>query len=462
VSSSRTGLLEPLFRWKAIEELFTDRARLQGMLDFEAALARAEARTGVIPAATAPAIAAKCRAELFDLDALASATALAGNPAIPLVKQLTSLVEKSDKDAMRFVHWGATSQDAIDTGFVLQLREALELLGAETGRLADALAQLARKHRATAVAGRTWMQQALPTTFGLKAAGWLDAVDRHRARLSEMRPRTLVLQFGGAVGTLAALGNRGLDVAKALGEELHLAVPEISWHAHRDRVAEVATTLGLLTGSLGKIARDISLLSQTELAEVSEPSAEGRGGSSTMPHKNNPITSAVVLAAAARVPGLVSSMLGAMAQENERGLGGWHAEWETMPEIIGLVGGALHHLAEMVPKLGIDAAKMAANLNVTHGLVFAEAVQMALSQELGRMAAHDLVETASRRARSEKRHLRDVLAEDSAVSKHLNKTDLDRLFEPQNYLGVTNELIDQVLAAHTSLAARLKAASESK
>ncbi|MBZ5541492.1 MAG: 3-carboxy-cis,cis-muconate cycloisomerase [Acidobacteriia bacterium] len=444
------SLLEPLFRWKAVEELFSDRARLQGMLDFEAALARAEVRAGVIPAPAAPAIAAKCRAELFDTEALARAAGLAGNPAIPLVKQLTALVGAADKEAQRFVHWGATSQDAIDSGFVLQLRGALQHIEAELERLAGALAQLADKHRATPVAGRTWMQQALPTTFGLKAAGWLDAVTRHRARLAEVRRRVLVVQFGGAVGTLAALGNKGLDVAAALGEELHLGVPDLPWHAQRDRVGEVATTLGLLSGTLGKIARDISLHTQTEVGELFEPAAEGRGGSSTMPHKRNPVTSAVTLAAATRIPGLVSTILSAMVQEQERGLGGWHAEWETMPEIIGLAAGALHHLTEAITGLELNAEHMAGNLELTHGLLFAEAAQMALGRALGRQAAHDLVQAACQRAQTEKRHLRAVLGDDPIAARNLAKEDLDRLFDPRQYLGVSEQFIDRVLAAHSS------------
>jgi len=454
------NLLEPLFRWEAIQALFSDRARVQGMLDFEAALARAESRAGVIPAAAATTITAKCRAELFDLDALAQATALAGNPAIPLVRQLTALVGKDDQQAMRFVHWGATSQDAIDTGFILQLRGALERIAAELERLAGALAQTARKHRATAVAGRTWMQQALPTTFGLKAAGWLDAVTRHRARLDTLRRNALVLQFGGAVGTLAALGGNGLELAKSLGEELHLAVPDLPWHSHRDRVVEVATTLGLCTGTLGKIARDISLQMQTEVAEVFEPAGEGRGGSSTLPHKHNPVTAAVVLAAATRVPALVATMLSAMLQEQERGLGGWHAEWETMPEIIGLAAGALHHLTDTVIGLEIDTARMSENLEVTRGLIFAEAVQMALGSAMGRLAAHELVEAACRRAKAGNRHLHEVLAEDATVAKHLNKEELERLFDPRQYLGAADALIDRVLAAHSSYRPRGGGASQ--
>ncbi len=454
------SLLESLFRWEAIEELFSDRARVQGMLDFEAALARAEARAGVIPAAAAAAIAAKCQIDLFDMDELARAAALAGNPAIPLVKQLTELVGKDDKKAMRFVHWGATSQDAIDTGFMLQLRRALDRIEAELERLAAALAQLAQKHRATPIAARTWMQQALPTTFGLKAAGWLDAVNRHRVRLGDLRRKSLVVQFGGAVGTLAALENKGIDVARALGEELHLVVPDVSWHGNRDRVGEVATTLGLCTGTLGKIARDVSLLMQTEVAEAFEPAGEGRGGSSTMPHKRNPVTAAVVLAAATRVPGLVSSMLSAMVLEHERGLGGWHAEWETMPEIIGLAAGALHHLTESVTGLEIDAAKMRENLDVTRGLIFAEAVQMVLGSAIGRIEAQELLEAACKRARVEKRHLREVLAEDATVAKHLAKGELERLFDARRYLGVAEDLIDHVLAAHSLH--RRKGAGESE
>jgi 3-carboxy-cis,cis-muconate cycloisomerase len=440
------NLLEPLFRWESIENLLSDRARLQGMLDFEAALARAEARTGVIPASAAAAIGAKCQASLLDFDSLARAAARAGNLAIPLVKQLTALVGANDEEAMRFVHWGATSQDAIDTGMVLQQRAALELIDGELERLSNILAALAEKHRTTVVAGRTWLQQALPTTFGAIAAGWLDAVDRHRDRLAEVRRRAEVLQFGGAVGTLASLGARGMDVAKALGEELQLALPAIPWHGHRDRLAEVGTSLGLCAGTLGKIARDVSLQMQTEIGEVFEPAGEGRGGSSTLPHKRNPVTCSVVLATAIRV----SSLLAAMPQEQERGLGGWQVEWEVLPEVIGLAGGALHHLTEMMAGLEIDAARMKANLEVTQGLIFAEAVQMVLGVSIGRMAAHERVQAACRRAQAEKRHLRGVLEEEAAVQKHLTTTDLDRLFDPVQYLGVADGFIDRVLKSHAS------------
>jgi 3-carboxy-cis,cis-muconate cycloisomerase len=443
------NLLDPLFRSQAVEKVFSNRATLQAMLDFEAALARAEARAGFIPASAAPSIEAKCRAELYDMTVLARAAASAGNLAIPLVKQLTLLVAKKEKDAARYVHWGATSQDVIDTGRVLQLRQALVLISSELDLFAAVLGELAHKNRATLIVARTWMQQALPTTFGLKAAGWLDAIDRHRARLAETQERCIVLQFGGAVGTMAALGDRGLDVAANLAKELQLPLPELPWHSQRDRMAEIATTLGLFCGTLGKIARDISLHTQTEVGEVFEPSADGRGSSSTMPHKRNPVTSAVVLSAAARVPPLVSTMLAAMIQEQERGLGGWHAEWETLPDIVRLTAGALHHLTTTVSELELDPERMRQNLDVTHGLIFAEAVAMALAEKMPRTEAHEIVQLACKRTQSTRRELRSVLAQDAIVKANLSEAELDRLFTPANYLGVADQFIDRVLASST-------------
>jgi 3-carboxy-cis,cis-muconate cycloisomerase len=441
-------LLDPLFRWQALDEIFSDRARVQRMLDFEAALARAEARTGVIPTVAAVAIEKKCRSENIDFSQLARAATLAGNLVIPLVKQLTVLVAEEDKKSAQFVHWGVTSQDVIDTGFVLQLREALDLINGDLDRLSRISAEFTTQFRATPLAGRTWMQHALPTTFGFKTAGWLDALNRHRNRFSELRRRIQVLQFGGAVGTLAALDRKGLDVAQALADDLHLELPDIPWHSHRDRIAEVATTMGLLCGTLGKIARDISLHAQTEVAELSEPSAEGRGGSSTLPHKRNPVTSAVVLSAAIRVPALVSTILSAMVHEDERGHGGWHAEWETLPEIILLSGGALHHLTETLPDLAIDSRRMRENLDLTKGLILAEAVTMALGTKIGRLQALQLVEAACQRATGAQKDLRAILTQDPAIAGQLSSDDLDRLFDPQRYLGVSDLLIDRVLASH--------------
>ena len=416
------------------------------MLDFETALARAEAKCGIVPATQAQIIASKCRTELFDFASIARDAALSGNLAIPLIRTLTELVAREDKDAARFVHWGATSQDVIDTGCVLQMRGALELIDQDLARLSNTLIALAEKHSATPIVARTWMQQALPTTFGFIVAGWLDAVGRHRKRLAEIRPRVLTLQFGGAVGTLAALGGRGPEVAVALANELNLARPAIPWHTHRDRIVEIATTFGLCAGTLGKIARDISLHSQTEIGELFEPFVEGRGSSSTMPHKRNPVTCAVVLAAATRVPGLVATLLSAMPQEEQRGLGGWHAEWETLPEVVCLCGGALHHLAEMLLGLEVDAARMARNLEITNGLIFAEAVTFALGDRMGKMPAHILVEAACKKAREQNRHLKDVLREKSGLHGHLTPADLESLFDVRNYLGSAGEFIRRVIA----------------
>jgi 3-carboxy-cis,cis-muconate cycloisomerase len=441
------GLLDPLLGAPEVSAIFADHGRLDGMLRFEAALARAEARVGVIPPAAAPVIAGICAVALLDLPALAKASGPAGNLAIPLVKQLTALVALADAEAARFVHWGATSQDVIDTGLVLQLREALARIDVDLARLADTLAGLAQTHRLTPIAGRTWLQQALPVTLGLKAAGWLDAVERHRERLDELRPRLLALQFGGAAGTLAALGDRGLDVAAALADDLQLGLPDLPWHGQRDRVVELACWAGMLCGSLGKIARDLSLMMQTEVGEAFEPAGAGRGGSSTMPHKRNPVTAAVVLAAAVRAPGLVATMLAAMPQEHERGLGGWQAEWTTLPELMVLTAGALAQLADTVAGLEIDAARMRANLDATKGLLMAEAVTMRLGAEMGRLAAHHRVEAACKRAVAEGRHLREVLAADAEVAARLTPGELDRLFDPLAYIGVAPDLVGRVLAA---------------
>ena len=440
-------LVGRLFGADYATQAFSDPVRLQSMLDFEAALARAEVEVGLIPAAAAKAIGAQCRAELFDIDQLADAANRAGKPAIPMVKALTALVGRTDTDASRYVHWGATSQDAIDTGLVLQLRQFLSAFAADLDHLAAALATLASKHKATPLAGRTWLQHAVPVTLGLKAAGWLDAIERHRARLADVRSRAIVLQLGGAAGTLAAFDGLGLEVATILARELDLPLPATSWHAERDRIAEIGTVLGLIVGTLGKIGRDLSLLMQTDVGEAFEPNGEGRGGSSTMPHKRNPVAAAVILAAAVRAPGLVATLLAAMVQEHERGLGGWHAEWETLPQLAELAAGALRHTVDAVADLEVDAARMRANLETTQGQIFAEAVAMALAPKIGRAEAHALVERACRRATEAKRHLKAVLAADPAATAHLSPADLDRLFEPLNYVGEAEALVDRVLGA---------------
>jgi 3-carboxy-cis,cis-muconate cycloisomerase len=443
-------LFDSLFRYEAVTKLFDDAACLQGMLDFEAALANAEAAAGAIPSSAATAIAVKCRAKLFDVEKLRHDAALAGNVAIPLVQQLRDLVAAQDKGAANFVHWGATSQDVIDSGLLLRLRETFRLIQADANQLCEALAGMADQYRATPIVGRTLMQQAVPTTLGMKFAGWLDALLRHSERLYETQQRCLVLQFGGAVGTLASLGSHAEAIAKNLSAELKLPLPQIPWHSHRDRMAEISTTLGLLSGTLGKIARDICLHAQTEIAEMHEPAEEGRGGSSTMPHKRNPVACASIISAAIRVPGLVSTMLAAMTQEQERGLGAWHAEWETLPEIVGLTAGALHQLTYLTPKLQLDIERMKTNLEAGKGLIFTEALSAALGAKIPRSQARQLVDAAVQLAGKDKLHLRDVIQQDKTITQLLSPGDLDQLFDARNYSGSASRNIDAVIASHKS------------
>ena len=443
-----SSLTDGLFSSEGMQRIFSDRNTIQRMLDVEAALARSLALEDVIPQSAVAAIVSACRADLIDADALAKSVSGAGNLAIPLVKQLTSVVARTDAEAARYVHWGATSQDVIDSGRVLQLRDAIDLITTDLAELADTLASLAHQHRATIMMGRTWMQHAQPTTLGLKIAGWLDAIMRHQDRLQELRSRVCVLQFGGATGTLASLGESGLTVASALAKDLVLVLPALPWHTHRDRMGEIATTFGLLTGTLGKIARDIALHAQTEIAELAEPLAQGRGGSSAMPHKRNPVACAAVLACAIRVPALVSTMLTAMVQEQERALGGWQAEWETLPEIASLTSAALNQLREVMSGLAVDAARMRANIEITQGLVMAEAVSLALAQHVGRAVAHELIEAACHQAVDSGRSLLDVLKSDPRMPQEFSSSRIEALFDPAHYLGEAPALIERVLAHH--------------
>lgn len=447
MAAANSQLLDALFTTAEMRDVFSDHTRIQRMLDFEAALARAQAQVQVIPNEAAIAIAKSCNANLLDFEALARDGALAGNLAIPLIKQLTTLVAKDSGEAAKYVHWGATSQDAIDTGSVLQVRDALRLIDQQLLELSSALVVHVKQHRNTLMAGRTWLQHALPISLGLKIAAWLDAVIRQRQRLEEIKPRILVLQLGGAVGTLASLGSKGIAVSTALAKDLALAMPAMAWHSQRDRIAEVATVLGLLVGTLGKIARDVSLSMQTDVAELAEPAAKGRGGSSTMPHKRNPIGCSVALSAAVRVPGLVSTLLAAMPQEHERGLGGWQAEWDTLPEIALLTAGALSRMTEVIVGLEIDVQRMKANLERTNGLIMAEAVTMALGAHIGRLKAHAVIEQACHRAINESRYLGDALAQEPLLQTHLNSQELEQLMNPDNYLGATQQFIDRVLSA---------------
>ncbi|MHC8292355.1 3-carboxy-cis,cis-muconate cycloisomerase [Pseudomonas sp. LB3P58] len=446
-------LFDAYFTARDMREVFCDQGRVQAMLDFEAALARAEARVGLIPQTAVAPIEAACQAGHYDFAALGEAIATAGNSAIPLVKALGKQIAANNAEAERYVHLGATSQDVMDTGLVLQLRGALELIESDLAQLGETLSSQAQRYVATPLAGRTWLQHATPVTLGMKIAGWLGAVTRSRQRLRELKPRLLVLQFGGASGTLAALGEQAMPIAQALAEELKLTLPDQPWHTQRDRLVEFGSVLGLIAGSLGKLGRDISLLMQTEAAEVFEPSAPGKGGSSTMPHKRNPVGAAVLIGAATRVPGLLSTLFSAMPQEHERSLGLWHAEWETLPEICCLVSGSLKQARLVADGLEVDAERMARNLDLTQGLVLAEAVSIVLAQRVGRDTAHHLLEQCCKRAVAEQRHLRTVLGDEPQVTAELSDAELDHLLDPAHYLGQAHTWVERAVAEHSALTA---------
>ena len=447
MSSSLSPLLAPMLSSAAMRAVCDDVACLQHMLDFEAALARAEAAVGVIPASAPGPIEKACRAEAFDLADLAEAATRSGNLAIPLVKALTVSVARVDADAARYVHWGATSQDVIDTATMLGLRAGIDALLGDIDRAIAGFARLARQHRDTAVVARTWLQHALPMPFGLKLAEYAAALRRSRGRLQRLRREALALQFGGAAGTLAALGDKGLLVAEKLAQELKLPLPDAPWHTHRDRIAEAASVLAILAGTCGKIARDIQLMMQTDVAEAFEPSGEGRGGSSTMPHKRNPVAAATALAAATMAPNLAATIFAAQVQDHERSAGPWHAEWPTLPMLQLVTSGALAAIVDIAEGLEVDAARMRVNLDASHGLIMAEAVTMALAEKIGKSEAHHLVEAASKKAVADKKDLRHVLTRNTRVAAHLSADKLAKLFEPMAYQGVSQVLIDRLLAS---------------
>jgi len=447
MSTSLSPLLAPMLSSAAMRAVCDDAACLQNMLDFEAALARAEAAVGVIPGSAVGPIAAACRAESFDLAALAEAATRSGNLAIPLVKALTADVAKVDADAARYVHWGATSQDVVDSATMLGLRAGIDALLVDTGRAVTGFAKLARQHRNTAVVARTWLQHALPMPFGLKLAEYAAALHRSRGRLLRLRRETLALQFGGAAGTLAALGDKGLQVAERLAEALELPLPDAPWHTHRDRIAEAASVFAILAGSCGKIARDVQLMMQTDVGEAFEPAGEGRGGSSTMPHKRNPVAAATALGAAIMAPNLAATIFAAQIQDHERSAGPWHAEWPTLPTLLLVTSGALAGIVDIAEGLEVDAPRMRRNLDATDGLVMAEAVTFALAEKIGKIEAHHLIEAASKQAVAGKRHLRDVLTSDAKITAHLSGERIAELFEPMAYQGASQALIDRLLAS---------------
>ena len=429
-------LIESLATTPALAALFSDESVLQAMLDFETALARAEARTGLIPSQAADAIMAAAKTGSFDISALADATFRAGTPAIPLVKILTDQVRKADAEAARFVHWGATSQDVADTAMSILLKRAEPILIGDLERLEKSLADLSERHKDSVMLGRTLLQAAPPVTFGLKAAGWLAAVRRGRRRFQNALQAAAVLQFGGATGTLASLGDRGILVSKSLSAELGLGdCPLAPWHTQRDELATLICAGGVLTGSLGKMARDISLLMQNEVEEANEPGGEDRGGSSTMPNKRNPTACALTLAAAHRVPGLVASFLSAMLQEHERGVGGWQAEWPIVAAVVQSTGVAIASMAEAADGLSVHPQKMRRNIEKTKGAIFAERAMMLLGAKLGRDVAHKILDAAVRKSAEQGRNLSAVLAEIPEVTIHVGLAELKQVEAPGQYLG---------------------------
>ena len=424
------------------ERIFSATAHISHMLRFEAALAQAEARVGMIPIDAATAIANACRVELFDVPALDRDAVHAGNLAIPLVQQLIARV---DVAARPYVHWGATSQDVIDTALVLQMREGLEMLVGDLIAGGDTLAMLAENHRAAVMPGRTLMQQAVPITFGLKAARWLGAIARQIATLRTLRRDALVLQFGGAAGTLAALGAKGEMVATLIADKLALTVPELPWHAERDRPASVVAALGVTAGVIAKIATDLVLLAQTEIAEVAEAAAPGKGTSSAMPQKRNPVDATNAIAAAHLAIGTVPVVLTAMAQEHERGAGGWQAEWTAIPHAFCHTMRAAVYIRCALSGLDVRTDRMRVNLEEAAGALMAESLSTALAAHVGRPEAMRLTSGLVEQAFRESLTLREAARRDAHVSSLLRPADLDRALEPTAYLGSTNTLIDRAL-----------------
>jgi 3-carboxy-cis,cis-muconate cycloisomerase len=438
-----SGIFRDIFSTEPMRRIFADENRIQKYLDIEAALARVQARLGIIPQDACDEICRHCDAREYDSAKLKAQTERIGYPVLPVVQQLVAQC----RDGLgEWCHWGATTQDITDTATVLQIREALELVEADIVGIADALAGLARRYRDTPMAGRSNLQQAVPITFGYKCATYLAAFERHRERLGQLRPRVLVGEFGGAAGTLSSLGTRGLDVQAGLMRELGLGQPEIAWHTVRDRIAEVGCFLGLVTGICGKIAFDVKLMMQTEVEEVYEPFHEGRGSSSTMPQKRNPISCVYITATTALVRQYVAALLDAMVEDHERATGPWEIEWIAVPEIFSLAAGALAQTRFMVSGLVVDERKMRANLDITRGLIVSEAVMMGLGPHIGRQYAHDLVYDVCRQVVATGRTLLDLLAENKEVAKHLDRVALEQLCDPANYLGQAGEMVDRVLA----------------
>ncbi len=443
-SSTPSSLFSPIFASATVGEIFSDRALVQAMLDFEAALAAAEAEVGVIPATAVAPIKSAADAGLYDIAEIGQAAGLAGNVAIPLVKALTA---KVNEKARGYVHWGATSQDAIDTGFALCAKRGLAIMRADLAASMQALVALIEKHRGTVMAGRTLMQQALPITFAYKAAVWLSGLTHAAERLKRAEADALALQFGGAAGTLAALGNDGAKVRSALAARLELKEAPITWHTERGRIFDLAAALAGLSGAASKIATDVLLLMQTEVAEAFEPAAPGKGGSSTLPHKRNPVGGAAIRANHRRISGMMATLTMGLEQEHERAPGAWAAEWETLRELFVLSAGSLERLREIVSGLEVDPARMRANLDATLGLPLAESLMMTLAPKIGRMEAHHRVEAASKLALASNRPLAEVAKAEPAIAGNISGEEIDRALNPKSYLGSAEQMVDAALDA---------------
>ncbi len=442
-----SAVFRDIFTTEAMRQVFSDENRVQKYLDFEAGLARAQARLGIIPKEAAEEIVKHCHVGEIDFAKLKTQTEKIGYPVLPVVQQLVALC----RDGLgEWCHWGATTQDITDSATVMQIREGLALIEGSLTRICDALASLARKYRDTPMAGRSNLQQAVPITFGYKMATLLAAFERHRQRLKELRPRVLVGEFGGAAGTLSSLGGhgngQGLATQAELMKELDLGQPVIAWHTVRDTIAEVGCFLGLVTGSCGKIAFDVKLLMQTEVEEVYEPFHEGRGSSSTMPQKRNPISSVYITALTSVVRQQSAALLDAMIEDHERATGPWEIEWIVLPEIFSFTAGALSQTEFILTGLQVDEKRMRANLDITRGLIVSEAVMMGLGPYLGRQYAHDLVYDICRKVVATGRPLLDLLAENAEITKHLDRAALAKLCDPANYLGEAGAMVDRVLA----------------
>jgi 3-carboxy-cis,cis-muconate cycloisomerase len=443
-STLDSRVFRDIFSAEPMRRVFSDEMRVEYYLRIEAALAQVQARLGIIPNEAAREIVAQCQnAAGFDLELLKAQTEKIGYPVLPVVQQI---VARCRDGLGEWCHWGATTQDITDTAAILAIRDALDLVEADLRSIADSLAGLAAKYRDTPMAGRSNLQQATPITFGYKCAVLLAGFQRHLQRLAELRPRVLVGEFGGATGTLASLGSQGLAVQQALMQELGLGQPEIAWHTMRDRIAEVGCFLGLVTGTLGKISMDVKLMMQTEVEEVFEPFHEGRGSSSTMPQKRNPISSAYIQACVSLVRQNVAALLEAMVEDHERATGTWQIEWIALPEIFLLSSGALKQARFLVGGLQVDPVRMRANLDLTRGLTQSEAVMMGLGPVLGRQRAHDLVYDICRAVIAGQGSFLDLLAEHPEIKPHMGRAQLAGFLDPANYVGLSGEMVDRVLA----------------